>query len=163
MVIVTQNQYLLASKIHHIVMDELVEYTDVKTVNGRNISLKEISYRIQIVYSPENINSNSNSSTREEHRECYVTIRNAVDAHAVFKNVVEQIREQMPDQLFLDKALERMIANVDITALSDRDRHNKHNEMIQPVGAKHANRKPKKIHKSGKAKRGSKAVLRKSK
>lgn len=167
MVIVTQNQYLLASKIHHITMDENVNYVDVKTKNGRHMSLRDVHYSIQIIYSPETVTSQNNGTLRnsEEHRECCVTIRTAVNAHKVFKDLIQQIREQMPDQLYLDTALERMIANMDMTALEERDLSDKKDECVLtvPMEKKRANRKPKKIRKSGKAKRGSKTLLRKSK
>ena len=166
MVIVTQNQYLLASKIHHITMDETVNYIDVKTTSGKHISLRDAHYVIQIIYAPENVNTNNGQiRNQEETRECSVTIRSAVDAYKVFKDLIQQIREQMPDQLYLDTALERMIANTDLASLAEKDAEDEEDRFTVSltVVEKKNDRRAKKVHKPRKAKRTSKKVLRRTK
>lgn len=167
MVIVTQNQYLLASKIHHITLDENVNYIDARNKYGKSISIRDVTYQITIIYSPDSVIGVNNSTSRsaEEQRECSVVIRSATNAHKVFKDLIQQIREQMPDQLYLDTALERMIANIDLTSLIESDVRNKEDEYSDKptIMEKKHDRKSKKIRKSGKAKRANKSVLRKSK
>ena len=109
MVIVTKNQYLLASKIHHITMSEHIDYLDVRNSSGRMTSVKNCWYNLSIIYSPETTQQGHNNGLGrgDEIRECAVQIRTAVDAHKVFRDLIQQIREQMPDQLYLDTALER--------------------------------------------------------
>lgn len=130
MVIVTKNQYLIAHKIHHVTMDELVEYNDVKNNQGRSVSIRDVRYVINIVYCPEPSASTSSNHRFDEQRECSVTIRKAVDAHNIFKNLIQQIREQMPDQLYLDTALERMLAGTDIEKLIRTDEDDLKDKLI---------------------------------
>lgn len=170
MVIVTQNQYLLASKIHHITMDEQVNYQEVRGANGKQKTIADRYYQITIIYSPESVtNSNGNQiRSSDEQRECSVIIRGAVDAHKVFHDLIQQIREQMPDQLFLDKALERMIANADFDLIEKADKRKKDDldslfELRKLFGGTVNDRSTKKVRKPRKAKRRSKKVLRKSK
>ena len=48
MVIVTKNQYLLASKIHHITMSEHIDYLDVRNSSGRIKKNKKLL--VQLIY-----------------------------------------------------------------------------------------------------------------
>lgn len=181
MVIVTQNQYVLAAKIHHITMDENIDYVDARNKHGRNVSVKNASYTITIIYVPDNPSNNS-SNRNDESRECTVVLRNAVTAHKIFKDLIEQIREQMPDQLYLDKALERMLAGVDSAKLEAQDASDAKDDFFSLATApitkmkklrkllkatakrkKPNDRKAKAVRGLGKAKRGSKGVLRKTK
>jgi len=170
-VIVTQNQYLLASKIHHITMDENVNYIDAKTQSGRNISIRDVHFTITVIYSPELVQTSNSGTLRnqEEQRECTVVIRGAVNAHKVFKDIVEQIREQMPDQLYLDTALERMISGVDVSALALKDEDDKKDDLaglfttLNQIKRSLNDRSTKKVRKPGKTKRTSKKVLRRAK
>lgn len=177
MVIVTQNQYLLASKIHHIVMDENVNYIDGRNAAGKMISIRDVNYVIQIIYSPENVNSsNGQLSNSNDQRECSVTIRSAVNAHKVFRDLIQQIREQMPDQLYLDTALERMIASADLETLQAKDQREDDFGMtlvkaLKSIGkvtskskkGKKNDKRAKALRKSGKTKGRGKALLRKTK
>lgn len=162
MVIVTQNQYILASKIHHVTMDEQINHNEVRAKNGRCHTVIDRYYQITVIYSPENSQvtnqyGNNSGNRGDEMRECCVVIRGAVNAHLVFKNLIQQIREQMPDQLYLDTALERMITGMDLDALKDKDA----NEDNFALEIKHATKpSPKKVRATGKAKRASKKVLR---
>lgn len=158
MVIVTQNQYILASKIHHITMDEQISYDEVRAPNSRYISVKTKYYQITVIYSPDMSQSQHNNGRHDEIRECSVIIRGAVNAHLVFKNLIQQIREQMPDQLYLDKALENMLAGVDMTLLAEKDSNDDFKLEV-----KDALRSSKKVHSPRKTKGRGKAILRKSK
>lgn len=161
-VIVTKNQYILASKIHHITMNEHTEYIDIRNSSGRVVSTKNNYFNITILYVPETTVQGHNGLGREDLRECHVTIKSAVNAHKVFQDLVSQIREQMPDQLYLDKALERMIGSVDIKELEDQDKY-----LLEPSQQssqrKSNDSNSKKVRRTGKTKRRSKKVLRKSK
>ena len=160
MVIVTQNQYLLASKIYHITLDESVEYIDYRE-NGKLCSKRVKKYTIQIIYAPD---TPTNNNGRDESRECVVNITSAVDAHKVFRDIVEQIREQNPDQLYLDKALEKMIAATDIDYLTTKDKVDELKKQYTKRARRLFNdRNAEKIRKVRKAKRRSKKVLRRVK
>lgn len=157
MVIVTQNQYILASKIHHITMDERVEYLD-STRNGRTYSVANKYFQISVIYTPDYTQSQHQNGTRyDETRECSVIVRGHVNAHLVFKNLIQQIREQMPDQLFLDRALESMLGGVDLDALRDKDLDDK------LLAEEEYDRGTKKVRRTRKAKGNRKSLLRKSK
>jgi hypothetical protein len=110
MVIVTQNQYILASKIHHITLDEDSDYQDL-WVGSRKRTTIDKFYRITVVYAADSSHqSNGNFKSSDDYRECVVNISSKEHAYKVFKNLIQQIREQMPDQLFLDKALEKLLS-----------------------------------------------------
>ncbi len=162
MVIVTQNQYILASKINHVTMDEQLHTIELVGINGRRYSILDRYYQITVIYTPEasqvTNNFGNNSGNRgDEIRECSVIVRGAVNAHLVFKNLIQQIREQMPDQLYLDTALERMLTNTDMESLKDKD--SKEDDFKLEI--KNATKpSTKKVRKPGKAKRTSKKVLR---
>lgn len=126
MVIVTQNQYILASKINHVTMDEQINTLELISANGRRYSIIDRYYQITVIYTPENSLTqnqygNTSGNRGDEVRECVVIVRGAVNSHLVFKNLIQQIREQMPDQLYLDTALERMLTGVDMDSLKDKD------------------------------------------
>jgi choline kinase len=158
MVIVTQNQYILATKIHHITMDEQYNHTDGFR-NGKRHTFMDRYYQVTVIYTPEDStpnNSNSLRTSNNEMRECSVIVRGVSNAHSVFKNLIQQIREQMPDQLYLDTALERMIANFDVEeAIKDEEKDARKYEEVKSVAS------TKKVRRTGKAKRASKKVLRK--
>lgn len=124
MVIVTQNQYILASKIHHITMDEQVQHHEVRSSSGRYRTVIDRYFQITVIYTPELTQAQQNNSLNgrdPDQRECSVIVRGNVRAHLVFKNLIQQIREQMPDQLYLDTALERMLGGVSMDALKEKD------------------------------------------
>lgn len=162
MVIVTQNQYILASKINHVTMDEQVNTLELINPNGRRYSILDRYYQITVIYTPENSQvQNQYGSTAgnrgDEVRECTVIVRGAVNSHLVFKNLIQQIREQMPDQLYLDTALERMLTGIDLDSLKDKDSQ----EDDFKLEIKNATKpSPTKVRKPRKAKRTSKKILR---
>lgn len=155
-VIVTQNQYILASKIHHIVLNENYDHVDVGYGHNRR-SIKELTYNINILYVCDQGGSGYNNATRDELKECNVSIRGKVNAHKVFRDLIRQIREQMPDQLFLDKALEGILSQS--LDLIEKD------EQIELKAAKEFldDRSPKKVRRVRKTKGTGKTVLRKTK
>lgn len=164
MVIVTQNQYILAAKINHVTMDEQLNTMELRHKNGGVYHVIDRYFQITVIYTPEasqSANSNSFGSSSgnrgDEVRECSVILRGAVHAHTVFKNLIQQIREQMPDQLYLDTALERMLTGIDMDDLKDQDA----NQDNYKLEISHATKpRAKKVRKPGKAKRTSKKVLR---
>lgn len=168
MVIVTQNQYLQASKIYHVIMDEQVNYIEFRK-NGKYASAREKYFQITIVYAPESYSTSgsgfSGGHQSSETRECCVNIRGAVNAHKVFNNLVEQIREQMPDTLFLREAVEKLLngTNLEEISLKDKDFGDLEQLDKEHKSVRKPNKRATKLHKSGKAKRGSKAVLRRAK
>jgi len=155
-VIVTENQYILAQKIHHVVMNEQRNFDEVWS-GGRRKTVKDHYYEIHVIYVPETTNANSNGLSRDDLRDCTVVIRGHVHAHKVFANLIQQIREQLPDQMYLDTALERMIAGTDMEILKNQDLND-----LQEIG-EDSDRSSKKVRRPRKAKRRSKKVLRKPK
>lgn len=162
MVIVTQNQYILASKIHHITMDEQINYREV-VINSRQNTVKEEYFQITIVYSPQDVNTQTQSHrSSDDMRECSVIIQSKFNAHKVFKDLIEQIREQMPDQLYLDKALERMLGSLDKEKMvEDYEGNAKH--VLLSMEEKRHDRKSKKIRGVRKTKGRGKGLLRPAK
>ena len=53
-----------------------------------------------------------------------MTFINRKDAHMVYKDVIRQIREQNPDQLYLDKALEELLGGDVPDIKHDREEDN---------------------------------------
>jgi hypothetical protein len=162
MVIVTQNQYILASKINHVTMDEQINTVELIGLNGRRYSFLDKYYQITVIYTPEasqvtNNFGNSSGNRGDEVRECSVIVRGAVNAHLIFKNLIQQIREQMPDQLYLDTALERMLTSTDMESLKDKDSKEDDFKLEIKNATKLSSAK---VRKTGKTKRASKKVLR---
>ncbi len=158
LVVVTQNQYILAKAIHHIVLNENYEYHEVRRA-GKLWNDLMYTYHINIVYTPDYQNNNS---SRDERAECSVQIRGKVAAYKVYKDLVHQIREQMPDQLYLDKAIENLLNRDALEDIENSERR----DLLECEEAKKETRRDrstKKIRRARKAKRAGKAVLRKSK
>lgn len=155
MVIVTKNQYLLASKIHHITMEERIDYNEVNLGKNNVRTAVDKYHMITIIYSPDSNTGSGSNHTRssEEVRECAVIVRGAVNAVKVFHDLVRQIREQMPDQLFLDTALERMIADTDFDVIDKEDNHKMRDDFESVVISLSKSFKKPKIGKSKKIKR----------
>ena len=153
MVIVTQNQYILASKIFHVTLNE--EY-DWKSRSGNSSGrgmYREYKYTITVLYAPEVLTNNS----REDKMECVVVIRGALNAYKIYKDLINQIREQLPDQLFLDKAIENILNQEDLEKIKIRD----DNDLIEERLLNDAITNE--VRRAGKAKRSRKKVLRRSK
>lgn len=161
MVIVTQNQYIQASRIHSVVLNEESDWVEVQ-LDRRTISIKEFKYNINIIYSPDSTQGNGvfgsgHSSGRDEFKECVVTLRGKVAAYKVYKDLVNQIREQMPDALFLDKALENLLNQEEIVRIKTDEDLDKEQEEKQYDAIANA------IRRVREAKRTGKKVLRRAK
>jgi hypothetical protein len=158
MVIVTNNQYILAKRIHHVSLSEDYNYHEI-IVKGRRNTVRENVYSINIVYVPED-NGGSGSmigNGREEVRECHVVIKTSkATAYKSYSNLIEQIRQQSPDQLFLDSALENILKQSEIEKIEAEEGKSKANEMwglIDVVFKKTTSKPPKTIRKPKKRKR----------
>lgn len=159
MVIVTQNQYLVASKILSCTLDEHTNYVDYRK-NGKYHSAREKYFQITILYVPEG--SSQNHHGQLDTRECNVHLRGAVNAHKVFNDLMRQIREQLPDTLFLDSAVQKLLDGFDAEVISQKDTD--HDALImEDQSAKTTNRSPKALRKPRKAKRAGKGLLRATK
>jgi len=144
MVIVTTNQYILASRINHILLQENVSHIDVRNKQGKYVSIKNCEYLIDIWYVPES------ASNPDKQQNCTVTLKSRVDAHKVFKSIVEQIREQMPDTLYLREALEKMLAGSSI----ENNRYNDDDEYeLSADSDPRKSKKPQKAKKANKARK----------
>src|ERR1035437_1623444 len=156
MVIVTKNQYILAKSIQHITLDENVSYDELY-VNGKNRMIRTYTYNLHVSYIPEQQTQN----TRDEIKECVVVIRGKVNAYQIYKDLIGQIREQCPDQLFLDKALEDLLSPEDFKqiAIAEEDDKEFYSDRI---GVK-CDRGPKKIRYPRKAKKRHQGLLRNTK
>lgn len=161
-VIVTPVQYLVASKIHHVTLDENSSTNDLY-VGGKSFNLPNRNFTITITYTPDITNPHGQSYSSDT-RNCEVIVTGAVHAQTLFKELIEQIREQIPDQVYLDKALERMLSTMDIEGAKQidiRDRHEK--EYISKEIFNAIKRVTTKVSKPRKAKRNRKKVLRRPK
>lgn len=159
MVIVTQNQYILAKIIHHITLNENVEYIDLR-IKGKLTNVKQETFTINIVYTPDNPNPGSNR--HDEWRECAVVLRSKADAYRAYKELIHQIREQSPDQLFLDKVMESILSSDLTEEISDKP--SKDEELnLYSLEEKRHDRRAKKVRSIRKTKAKSKRILRKSK
>jgi hypothetical protein len=150
-VIVTKNQYILAEKIYSVLLNEEFEWSDIR-VKGKNVSIKDFKHTIVVTYLPE-----TSTSGRTERLEAVITLRHRVDAQRVYNDLISQIREQMPDQLFLDRALENILNQDDLNKIElnfDKDRQEEKKRYESATNA---------IRRVGKKKRRSEAVLRKAK
>lgn len=176
LVIVTQNQYIVASKILNICMDEQVNYVDVRLPSGKLSTGVERYYQIGVHYISEPMNSHHSNQSSGDYRECSVILRGAKNAHAVFNSIIEQIREQIPDDLFLAKALEKMLGNMDEAVIeakdtnstfsirdSKRKRPSKGKKMHILKEEEKRDSSSKKVRRTRKTKRASKDILRKPK
>lgn len=156
MVIVTRNQYLLASKIHSVVLNESVDYNDIY-VDGKHKNVKDNTYNITVLYSPDQAGS---SNQREDRIECHVLFKSKASAHKVFNELIRQIREQMPDALFLDSAMEALLSADEIIKIqSEEDKREDLNKLLEAIN----DRSAKKVRRARKAKRNNKKLLGKPK
>ena len=129
LVIVTPNCYLICEAIHHItVSDSDKEEKQFitrrkpnrrgirKTSSKRNKAAQSKIYQITIEYVPLS-NSQKNISMSNSNRETQTVTINVCGqerCYGLFRDMVSQIREQMPDQMYLDKIVEKiLLANPD--------------------------------------------------
>ena len=96
--IVTSKNYINCEKVNYITIQ-----SEYETVNGRLIPY----YQIFIHYIPI---SYAASSLRDAESTVCIRVIGEKTAHALFKDMVSQIREQCPDQLYLDKLTEKYLS-----------------------------------------------------
>jgi hypothetical protein len=146
MVIVTRNHYVIAAKIHHITLDENIDYVDVRSKSGRYKSVPRQKYTITMVYVADGGSNNSNN--RDDVRECVIELGSKYDAHLIYRDLIKQIREQMPDQLYMDTALDHLLNQYPIDQIAESEK----NDIAKKEGLL-SDRRAKKIRSPRKKKR----------
>jgi hypothetical protein len=151
LVIVTSNQYILASKIYDITLEENYHTMEYRNSKGKLVGASYRVYTINVHYVPAN--PPNPSSSREDVRGCSITIESKSCAHKVYQDLIRQIREQMPDELYLDKAFEHLLEIKDAPL----------DEEGLPMEEELDDTSTKKIRRARKTKKDGKKVLRRSK
>lgn len=133
--IVTDRLYLLTEKIHSIYVDEEMDH--FQSSSGKRSYVPQ--FKIVINFVP--IDANNSNNIRNDNS-ATVEIRGFGRKRTVllFKDIVRQIREQCPDQLYLDKVIDNFLSQ----------------EVEDDAGTKE-------IRRLGEEERRSKKVLRRSK
>lgn len=129
-VLVTRQCYLLCESINYISVHELSEedkedslfYTRPPKRRKRKMSAKEKLldklkraaqlYQISIDFVPvQNSNANANNGRRGDGTSSVnITVRGYDRCIELYMDMIQQIREQQPDKLFLDKMVEKFFA-----------------------------------------------------
>jgi hypothetical protein len=107
-VIATEKMFINAKKIHSIFLDEEADYEIVKK-NKKTL----FYYTLRINFTPTNEESlnHANNSSRYENIMCVdFKIYGHKRAVKLYKDIVSQIREQCPDQLYLDKIADTFLS-----------------------------------------------------
>lgn len=145
-------------------MDEHRDYQDVRTNKGKQFTVIQKRFVINILYSPEQTQNNGGlSSHRDGVNTCEVTILSKKNAYAVYRDLIKQIREQCPDQLFLDKAMDNLLAGDDGGESNISFGNSNDDDCFDLAEMEKINdRSPKKASKPRKAKRPNKKVLRRT-
>jgi hypothetical protein len=127
-VIVTSQCYLLAEAINYIVINEVDDSDDrewqPKTAKNRKIRrnnrvlrdyiVERKPFNIVIDFIPKNQPQNaSNKNNGDASSVITIQVHGLNRTLRVFQDVVSQLREQIPDELFLDKLVERFLADVE--------------------------------------------------
>lgn len=121
LVIVSSHCYLLCEAINHITLDDCdnesydkVEYLTKSKKSGRSgklskkkemLNLKKWC-KITLNYVPA---TKSQNSRGDDIRSVEILIQGKEIANTLYKEIISQIREQMPDQLFLDKLVDNIL------------------------------------------------------
>ncbi len=113
-IIVTKNQYICASQVHAVLLDEEHNYIDVSEIPRKVKRVKENVYTIKVTYTPEDSavsqrSSSNNHGNGDGTYEACVEIKGYKNAHDIFATLVNQIREQQPDQLYLQKFIDDLL------------------------------------------------------
>lgn len=128
-VLVTRQCYLLCESINYISVHELSEedkedslfYTRPKRRKKKMTPKEKLLdklkraaqlYQISIDFVPvQNSNANANNGRRSDGTSSVaITVRGYDRCIALYMDMIQQIREQQPDKLFLDKMVERFFA-----------------------------------------------------
>jgi hypothetical protein len=125
LVIVTKHCYLLCESINYISVEEaeeekannslfvLPKKKKLKRKLTRQQQLMEALetkarvYEITIDFVPVAHPASNGGSRRDDRSAVTIMVRGYTECLALFKDMVHQIREQMPDQLYLDKLVEK--------------------------------------------------------
>lgn len=98
-VIVTKKCYLVAKHVHWVTMDEY-EYEYIKRKRTPT------AWKVQICYVPEDGGLNIGNNGRihnDETRVVQIVCTDVNVCHILQTEIVKQIRDQLPDQIYLDK------------------------------------------------------------
>jgi hypothetical protein len=136
-VIATDKMYIVAKKIFSVFVDEDREYV-------RRAKNPMFSYNIRITFEPDNSAAYMGSVTSSRNEEIMTVefkIHGYARANTAYRDIVNQIREQCPDQVYLDKMAEKFLTR----STEDDD----------PCAAE--------VRQAGKTKGRSKEVLRRTK
>jgi hypothetical protein len=101
MVIVTKRCFVVAERINYVSVEEENEGSRTK---------RKIRYQVIIHYTPKQNPNNSNS--RHENESCSVYTYNKKVAEDIYRDIVDQYREQNPDELYLDKVVAALLEGV---------------------------------------------------
>ena len=102
--IITDKGYIQTNKIHSIYMDE--QHEDAFFTLGKRQSV--VAYNIVVTFEPININ-NSSSQSRNDNMTVEIKVFGLKRATLLMRDMIKQIREQCPDQLYLDKIAEKFL------------------------------------------------------
>jgi len=107
-VIVADKIYVVGKKINYIYMDENIH--QIKK-NGKTADL--MCYTVTINFEPQETQQQSQSSYTSRNNDSMTVdfkVYGLKRAISIFRDMVSQIREQCPDQLYLDKLLDNLLA-----------------------------------------------------
>ena len=134
-VIVTSRCYLLCEAINHISVNEIEDDCKQEAIFSRSSKKKrkkkrptkaQIAKRIQnaayevvINFIPHSKSQQNATSSRnhDETETVSITVHGRDRCLALFSEIVQQIREQLPDQMFLDKLVEQLMNNAGSEAI----------------------------------------------
>lgn len=129
-VIVSSHCYLLCEAVEHISIDICGEYRDdddeIELVKRSSRSRRkprkptrkekeeaarreEAYYQVSIAFVA--VNRNPMGKNGSDHRTLQITIKGHDKAIALYKEIVAQIREQIPDQLFLNDLVTKLLGD----------------------------------------------------
>jgi hypothetical protein len=102
-VIVTERLYIVSQKIHTMYVEEGFEEIMFR---GKTIQVPVTTIKVQ--FEP----INTNPSNRDGNFAVEVKVYSRKKAIGLFKDMVNQVREQCPDQVYLDKIAENFLTGV---------------------------------------------------
>jgi len=128
-VLITDRIYVVAERINFITITE-----EIKDIPSRDSIFYTKYFTLRVNFIPivsTSIYATSNSGSKDDSIECEVFSHREVTS--LFRDIVQQIREQAPDQLFLDKAMESILkkelpddtSSTEICTVGEKKRRNK--------------------------------------
>ena len=111
-VIVTRQCYLICESINFISVDE-VDNDDKFIGKGKSKKKKDENkyYEITIDFMPAATNTGNNHNRGRELGTVTINVQGKQECFALFNEMVKQIRDQMPDVLFLNKLVENFLVD----------------------------------------------------